>query len=53
MSWGDNREIHFYWLIPITKTELEYKKEYGLEALEDKFDTDEFNYLNPNRRSIV
>ncbi|WP_367868214.1 suppressor of fused domain protein [Pedobacter sp. WC2423] len=53
MSWGDNREIHFYWLIPITKTEVEYKKEYGLEALEDKFDTDEFNYLDPNRRSIV
>ena len=53
MSSDNQKEVHFYWLVPITKTEVEYKKEYGLEALESKFDANEFNYLNPNRRSVV
>ncbi|WP_316820514.1 suppressor of fused domain protein [Pedobacter gandavensis] len=53
MHLANNKDIHFYWLIPITKTEVEYKKEFGLEALETKFDADNFNYLNPNRRSAV
>jgi Suppressor of fused protein (SUFU) len=43
----------FYWLIPITKEEVEYKKKYGSEALEDKFDSEGFNYLDSSRQSIV
>lgn len=53
MHCSNNKNIHFYWLIPVTKTEVEYKKEFGLEALEAKFDANEFNYLNPNRKSVV
>ena len=53
MNSADHKEVHFYWLIPITEAEVEYKKEHGLEALECKFETDEFNYLNPKRRSVV
>lgn len=47
------KNIHFYWLIPIMKAEVEYKKEFGLEALESKFDANEFDFLNSSRRSVV
>jgi Suppressor of fused protein (SUFU) len=45
--------IKFYWLIPITKNEVEYKKKYGLEALETKFEQQSFNYINTERKSVV
>lgn len=47
------KEVHFYWLIPITDEELEYKKANGLEALEELFDDSEFNYLDSKRSSLV
>ena len=53
MPWKDNKDIHFYWLIPITKAEVRYKKEVGLEALESKLETDGFNYIDPYRNSVV
>ena len=43
----------FYWLIPISESEVEYKKAHGVEALEIKFDEAKFNYLDPNRASVV
>lgn len=43
----------FYWLIPITKEEADFKKSEGVEALEKKFDEESFDYLNPLRKSIV
>lgn len=46
-------KIQFLWLIPVTKQEVEYKKKYGLESLEDRFEDMSFNYLNPHRKSIV
>jgi len=45
--------IKFYWLIPITAQEREYKIKYGLEALEERFKRNNFNYLNPLRKSVV
>ncbi|WP_159090557.1 suppressor of fused domain protein [Aquimarina aquimarini] len=50
-SYDEN--LKFYWLIPITQDEVEYKKKYGMEGLEDKLDEVEFNYLDPNRLSVV
>lgn len=47
------KQLSFYWLIPITKEELELKKKFGIEELEKKFDETEFNYLDPNRSSVV
>ena len=44
---------HFYWLIPITKEEVDYKKEHGIEALERLFDNPSFNYLDPYRKSVA
>ncbi|WP_316820842.1 suppressor of fused domain protein [Pedobacter gandavensis] len=52
MHWDNDKDIHFYWLLQITKIEVEYKKGFGLELLETKFDADDFNYLNPNRKSV-
>jgi hypothetical protein len=47
------REVRVLWLIPITKAELEFKKERGVEALEEAFERMNFNYLDPARPSVV
>ena len=47
------KEIKFYWLIPITKEEREFKIKYGVDSLEEKFERTKFNYLNTNRESVV
>jgi len=46
-------KTRFLWLIPITKSEVEYKKRHGLDALEELFDRASFNYLDPYRKSVV
>lgn len=45
--------LRFYWLIPITPAEREYKKVHGREMLEEQFEKAQFNYLDPFRASIV
>lgn len=45
--------IRFLWLIPITIQERDYKKQNGLEALEQKFEQGHLNYINPYRKSVV
>lgn len=49
----DNTVISFYWLIPITKQERDYRCKYGIEKLEKYFDNENFNYLNPFRTSVI
>jgi hypothetical protein len=41
------------WLIPITSSEREFKKENGVEALETLFEKNGLDYLNPWRASLV
>lgn len=48
-----DENLKFYWLIPIHEDEVEYKMKYGVEELENKFDEKEFNYLDPNRDSVI
>lgn len=50
---SNNGIIKFYWLLPITEAEVRYKREYGVDALEQKFDNPSFNYVDPNRPSSV
>jgi hypothetical protein len=45
--------IKHYWLVPITLEEKEYKNKFGLEQLESRFEEQQFNYLDPNRASVV
>ncbi|MEJ1241852.1 suppressor of fused domain protein [Chryseolinea sp. T2] len=47
------KRVKFYWLIPITKDEMEFKKGFGIESLEEKFEESEFNYLDANRPGVV
>ena len=49
----DNWEVNFYWLIPITKLEVEFKSKYGIELLEGKFEQVGLDYINPNRDSSI
>ncbi|MFC3801522.1 suppressor of fused domain protein [Cohnella sp. GCM10012308] len=46
-------QTRFLWLIPVTKKEVDYKKKFGLQSLEEKFDENAFNYLDPYRGSMV
>jgi hypothetical protein len=41
------------WLVPITKAEREFKKAEGLDALEQRFEATNFDYLDPMRPSVV
>ena len=47
-----NGIVKCLWLIPIAKSEVEFKKQYGLEALEERFDEKKFNYLDPMREAV-
>jgi hypothetical protein len=49
----EDREIHCYWLIPITEKETEYKELHGSEALEQLFEDKNLDYLNPNRSCLI
>jgi len=48
-----NKTVKFYWLIPLTKAEVEYMKRHGVDALERKFEGSSFNYLDPCGRSVT
>lgn len=49
----DGKSVFFYWLVPITKEELVFKKEYGADRLEEIFEEKGLNYLDPFRSSLV
>lgn len=48
-----NKAFKFYWLIPITEKELNYKTEFGVESLEEKMEASSFDYIDANRKSLV
>jgi hypothetical protein len=50
---GDGGHVRFRWLLPITDAEKRYLDEYGLEALEQAFETAKLNFLSPVRTSVV
>lgn len=45
--------VRCLWLIPITLSEVEFKRRHGLEALESKLEQASFNYLDAARASVV
>jgi hypothetical protein len=47
------RVAKFLWLIPVTHAEVQFKKQHGLEALEQKFEGGDFEYADPLRSSVV
>lgn len=48
-----NNVIRCLWLIPISQSELDYKKQYGLERLEKLFELNNFEYANLMRRPLI
>jgi len=50
---NSEHDVQFLWLLPITKSERDYKKAHGIEALEQRFDDISVDYLNPTRQSVV
>jgi hypothetical protein len=49
----ENVLLRCYWLLPITQSEREYKKQFGLEKLETLFDQLGLQYADPQRASVV
>lgn len=45
--------VRCLWLVPITESERDFKREHGLEMLEKRFEETRFNYLDPGRMSVV
>lgn len=50
---GNGARISCYWLLPITRSEVDFKKENGLDALETLFEASGFDYLEPLRSPVV
>ena len=50
LSTGD---LHYYWLLPITRSESEFKIREGQQALEERFDADGIRFWDPGRASVV
>jgi len=48
-----DRSIRCLWLIPVTKSEVEYRKKHGLEALEEIFQKATLDFANPFRESVI
>lgn len=46
-------EVRCYWLLPISASEVEFKKRNGVDALEREFERGGFDYADPLRRSFV
>jgi hypothetical protein len=53
LEWMANPKVRFLWLVPITQEELAFKKTHGMEALEERFEEKQFNYLDLFRPSVV
>jgi hypothetical protein len=53
LEWMPEPRVRFLWLVPITEQEREFKKAHGLEALEQRFESGKFDYLDPNRASVT
>lgn len=49
----EKKDVRCYWLVPITKKELGFAKEKGIEALERAFEDSKFNYLDSSRPSVI
>lgn len=52
MQFG-SKQTRFLWLIPITPTELEYRRVHGTVALEERFEDSRFDYSDPHRAPVA
>lgn len=52
-SSSDGLNSRFLWLIPVTPGEVMFKKQRGLEALEQRLESASFDYVDVDRPSVV
>ncbi len=50
---NESTVVKFYWLLPITETERDYKIKNGVEALEKKFEEAKLDCTDINRKGVV
>jgi hypothetical protein len=53
LEWLAEPRVRFLWLIPITAAEVAFKRTHGLDALEECFEREGVDYLDPGRPSVV
>ena len=46
-------DIRFFWLLPISETEKNFAYQNSVEDLENLFDQQEIDFLNPNRPAVA
>jgi hypothetical protein len=44
--------VNAFWLIPITRAEIAYKRAHGLNALEQRLEDANIDYVDPHRASV-
>lgn len=49
----DGGHARLLWLLPITRAERDFKRDHGLEPLEQRFDRAGIQFSDPNRQSVV
>jgi hypothetical protein len=54
LEWAEieSRSVRFLWVIPITSDEVAYKRNNGVQALEERFELAHFDYADPSRPSV-
>lgn len=50
---SEKLHVRFAWLLPITKFEKDFAVSHSWEELEEKFEKEETDYINPKRKSII
>lgn len=45
--------VRCLWLVPITASEAAYKQRHGLDALEERFERANVDYLDPRRLAVI
>ncbi|MGB3437193.1 MAG: suppressor of fused domain protein [Actinophytocola sp.] len=50
---ADDTPVQVLWLVPITAAEAGYRRDQGLEALEQLLEADGVDMLDPRRPSLV
>lgn len=53
LEWMEDPLVRFLWLIPVTESEVAFKKQHGIDALEEQFEVKEFNFLDPRRVGVA
>lgn len=46
LEWMAIPKTRFLWFVPVTESEVEFKKQHGLDALESRFEETQFDYAD-------